>query len=64
MLFDGHKQNDSEISVRLGETFIENKNEHESVMPYFIKGFLIIEKTNKKLRFAITEKVYAFAKCV
>ena len=25
-------------------------------MPYFIKGFLIIEKTNKKLRFAITEK--------
>jgi hypothetical protein len=25
-------------------------------MPYSIKGFLIIEKTNKKLRFAIRKK--------
>jgi hypothetical protein len=52
MLFDGHKQNDSEISVRLGETFIANKNEHVYAGTLITRSVKITERTksaSKKL---------------
>ena len=53
MLFDGHKQNDSEISVRLGETFIENKNEHVYAGTLITRSVKTTERTksaSKKLK--------------
>ena len=53
MLFDGHKQNDSEISVRLWETLIENKNEHVYAGTLITRSVQTTERTtsaSKKLK--------------